>query len=298
METTLIYNPHAGLIDSITLDEIVDMLRAAGYSPEHHPTKTEADLDAALEDIEGHVTVAGGDGTVRATVLRLVGHDATLSIVPIGRANNVARSLGIYANPRDAVAGLTNPVRRPFDVGRVRAPWGEEYFVEACGWGLFAEMFAYFGPDEERTLPKAIQAVVEALADYEATHCQIELDGADLTGNYMLVEVFNGPAFGPRLSLAPQADPGDGLLDVLHLEDGVDMETLVDYLTSLLAEEPGEQEDVMLEQGKHLRVEWDGFSLHVDGKVCPQSDGPFDGSELYIEVIPGALDVLLPEERD
>ena len=51
--------------------------------------------------------------------------------------------------------------------------------------------------------------------DWPAHELQITLDGEDLSGEYILLEVMNIQHIGPSLHLAPDANPGDGLLDVV-----------------------------------------------------------------------------------
>jgi diacylglycerol kinase family enzyme len=95
MDATLIYNPNAGRLDLVTPRQLEAGLGEAGYAVEYTPTKEVADLDAALADPGEVVVAAGGDGTVRAAALRLIDREMSLAIVPMGTANNIARTLGI-----------------------------------------------------------------------------------------------------------------------------------------------------------------------------------------------------------
>jgi diacylglycerol kinase family enzyme len=255
------------------------------------------------------VVVTGGDGTVRAVATRLIGKNIPMAIAPNGTANNIARALGIEGKPFDIVAGLKMPMRRHFDVGRVQAPWGEDYFLEAAGYGLYASTLAAYRPEEGKSVLRSLEAINQTLAAYEAKECRIVLDGEDLSGAYLLVEVLNTPAFGPRLKVAPEANPGDGLLEIFRIRDD-DRPGFMESLTGLLREELQELPGVELNRGRRLEICWTGESFHVDAEVrppgtYPPQEGeaenrqnvlqyPRNESTLCVEVMPQALEIWLP----
>jgi diacylglycerol kinase family enzyme len=305
MNATLIFNPNSGLVNLVTPHQLEDALHAAGYEVDYRPTSCEEDLDEVLEDVEDLVIAAGGDGTVRSVALRLIDRDVKLSILPMGRANNIARTLGVQGNALDVVAGLKHPRHRPFDVGTVGCPWGEEHFLETFGLGFFADTVAHLEPGEERTLPRVVAALADTLAEYESRPVRMTVDGEDLSGDYTVVEVFNTPQLGPRLRLAPTADPSDGRLHILRISEENQAE-LLGALTSLLIEGTEPPPSVSLTQGEAVDIAWDGFPIHVDARQRPRREGTGRGptvptahpkhnrSMLRVRVLAGALDLLLP----
>jgi diacylglycerol kinase family enzyme len=307
-EATLIYNPNAGLLDLVTPRQLEEELQEAGYAVEYRPTETVEDLDAALAHPNEVVVTAGGDGTVRAAALRLMDREVSMAIVPMGTANNIAHTLGIEGSALEVVAGLENPQAYDFDVGRVEAPWGEDYFLELFGLGFFAHAVTCYGPQGERTLPGAFWAVAEALADYRSHTLHMTFDGQDLSGDYLIVNLFNTPLLGPGLELVHEADPGDGALDLLCIGEG-NRAALLRSMTGLLSDGLALPPDVDLRRGKRLRVAWDGFPVHVDAEARPQGmvwpderdrgavSAAAEGGTLSVEVRPGALQFLLPRRE-
>jgi diacylglycerol kinase family enzyme len=63
---------------------------------------------------------------------------------------------------------------------------------------------------------------------------EIEADGHDLSGDYVAVEALNIGLVGPGLSVARDADPGDGLLDLVVIDDEA-RNALMDYLERRVA---------------------------------------------------------------
>lgn len=296
MQVTLIYNPHAGGLSDLSSDRLLAALREVGYAPSYRATQSEHDLDDALADAKDLVVVAGGDGTFRAVATRLLGRQVKVLPLPLGTANNVCKALNIRGSALELIKGLKRPTTRPLDLGQVRAPWGEGYFLEAMGMGLFAESLAAYRPEQGKSVFRAIGALVETLTHHQARRWHLSLDGRDLSGEYLMVEVLNTPATGSRLKLAPNADPGDGLFDVVCIREH-SRDNLLTYAKAMLNEELAELPSVEVYRGKHLELVWDGFPVHLDAKVRSHQHGSFGRSPgtVYIDVAPHVLEVWLPE---
>lgn len=310
MEATLIVNPNSGIVGGAEPEELLKALQESGYEPVLQSTSSEEELDTVLNGISGLVVSAGGDGTFRAVATRLLGKEVPLTHLPLGTANNVGHSLGMEGSALEIIAGLKYPHRRHFDVGVVTAPWGKDVFVEACGFGLYAHGLAIYDPNEGRSLLRSLSSIIQTINDFEAHECEITLDGRDISGTYRMFEVMNTNRFGPWIKLAPDADPGDGLLDVVRIRPDQD-ESLFRYVASLLSEELGELPNVEVSRGACLEIHWPGsFPIHVDAEVRPAvgkrpgkqnpaagaSEAAFhtEGGQLRIEVMPNALEIWQP----
>jgi diacylglycerol kinase family enzyme len=308
MKATLIINPNSGGGGKVQPEELIEALRESGYEPELKETSSEEELDTALNNIQGLVVSAGGDGTFRAVAIRSLEKNVFLTHLPLGTANNVGHSLGIEGSALEIIAGLKNPTRRHIDVGIVKAPWGRDFFIEACGFGLYAESLALYDPNGGRSLLRSISSIIQTINEFEAHSCQITLDGEDISGTYRMFEVMNTNRFGPWIKLAPDADPGDGLLDVVRIRPDED-ESLFRYVRSLLAEDMKELPNVQINRGRSLEIRWQGnFPIHVDAEVRPWLNGSSkdqspairainrasDGNVIRIEVMPQALEIWQP----
>ncbi len=310
MQATLIYNENARGIDVVTPDELQEALRHVGYHPVYKATSCEADLDAILRDVEGLIVTAGGDGTLRAVATRVIGKDVALSLLPLGTANNMAKTLGIRGTPLEIIAALNNPDKSNLDIGHVRGPWGEDYFLEGLGWGFFADTLAEYDPDQGKSVLRSIGATIKTLTTYDAYPCRMTLDGDDISGDYVLVEILNTIAVGPHLRFAPDANPRDGLLDIVCIEND-SKDTFFTYLANLVTEELDTLPSVMAQRGRKLELEWPGFTIHVDAEIRPNHNldpsdrNPAKGarpnlagagnSTLSVEIMPQALEFWLPK---
>lgn len=305
MRTTLIYNADAGGGGRLTPEEVQEALGEAGYDAVYEPTEREEDLDSVLRGIEGLVVVAGGDGTVRAVATRLIGEDAAMAPLPMGTANNLCATLGIEGPPLEAIARLRQPRKCLFDIGHVKAPWGEDYFVEGAGLGFFADALHEYEPEKGKSILRGMSSVSEIFSrgfDHETI---VHIDGHYKRGKFLLVELLNAPAIGPRLKFAPDADPTDGLIQVVFISAS-EREGFLSYMTSMLSEDLEKLSSVEVMQDTAVEIMWTGFPFHIDGEVRPNGDlkqwltRPADESELKIrvEMIPSAVEFWTPEPKD
>jgi diacylglycerol kinase (ATP) len=297
VRVNLIYNESAGQ-SRPSLAELQAALEAIGYYPVYRATASEADLDPILADVEGLVVSAGGDGTARAVITRLLGKEAPLLILPMGTANNIATTLGIDRPPLELIAGLANPQYRYLDVGEVHAPWGVDYFIEGAGFGFFADLLSTYDPEKGKSIIRSLQAMTETLQQGNSYANTLLLNGEALPGDYLLVEILNTTAVGPRLKFAPQADPTDGLLDLVSIQAS-DQAGFLAYLTSLLTEDLASLSTVTTRQVRELSFAWEGFALHVDGEVRPTPEfAPLSGAAsglITVKIRPQAIRLCLPE---
>ncbi|HXF64255.1 MAG TPA: diacylglycerol kinase family protein [Caldilineaceae bacterium] len=298
MQAHIIFNPTSGIIKQRhKLEDLHHGLAQAGFTPIHHPTACEADLDGLLDQVNGLVVAAGGDGTVRAVASRLRTRKLPLAIVPMGTANNIAYTLGIQdLKPRD-LAGLAVPERRAFDLGLVWAPWGEDIFLEGAGFGFFADVLSTYDPAQGKSILRSLSTVIDTARRWQSYPCRLVLDEDEVMGDFVLVEMLNTRAIGPRLHLAPEADPYDGLLDVALVRNEA-QESLLRYLVRGVAGGLDQLPNVEYRRARRLEIAWSGFPLHVDAEVRPRAgwSSPAHGL-VTIEVQPRALEIWLPGKR-
>src|SRR5947208_9459395 len=139
MRILLIHNPKAG-DRKHSKKRLMASLTRCGHQAFYQSTKERGWKKAFKKPVDLAVA-AGGDGTVHKTACQLMGSGIPLSILPLGTANNLARSLGFTASVEEIIQSLESGKRRPFDVGMVRGSSRARFFLEAAGGGLFADYF-------------------------------------------------------------------------------------------------------------------------------------------------------------
>jgi diacylglycerol kinase family enzyme len=188
-----------------------------GWRPAFRITeKAEAGVAAASSaalDGAGLVVAVGGDGTVRGCAEGLAGSGVPLGIVPHGTANLLARSLGIPAHPRAALAAAVDP-DGPVRLIDLAVADDEVPFTAMAGMGLDAAVVA--GTRLKHQFGWLAYAMSGAAHLTTApTTFTIRLDDrAPIERTARAVVVGNSGLLPGGFSLLPDARLDDGLLDV------------------------------------------------------------------------------------
>jgi diacylglycerol kinase (ATP) len=301
MHVTLLHNPVAGGAEP-SRHELVRALVAAGHAVCYQSTK-EKGYEKALDEPGDLVLVAGGDGTVRKAAGHLLGRNVPLALLPLGTANNIATALGVKGSADQVIAGLTSSGRLRFDAGVAKGAWGENHFLEAVGLGLFAVTMCLVdaranhregrAEHEDLGLTRDLRFLNRVLRDLRPQGWHVEVDGHDLSGDYLLCEVMNTPSIGPNLRLAPRADLGDGLLDVVLVTER-EREPLAAYVAARVT---GDDPDLDLptRRGQRVRITAAGAEVHVDDELeRPGAQPSAMGGLIELSVEQGALEFLVP----
>lgn len=158
-----------------------------------------------------------GDGLVGQVGGALAESDATMGIIPGGRGNDLARVLGIPADPAGAVAVLADGDTKRIDVGVAN---GRRFLgVASCGFDSDANRIA----NEARLIRGNLvyaYAAIRALIAWHPAMFTLILDGGDpISYRGYSVAAGNSRAFGGGMFIAPHAELDDGLLDVVTVSD-------------------------------------------------------------------------------
>lgn len=219
MKIALLHSAAAG--DAVSPDVLRRALEGAGHRLVGM-FEPDVEVEAVLGCAPELVVAAGGDGMVWRAASAVHGRDIALAIVPLGTANNIATSLGIVGPLDEIAAGWHDAERRSIDVGVMRAARGEGRFVEGVGGGLVARAIASLSlvpaaqpEDPDARIAAAVGHYRRLLGELSPVRASLCIDGDKVEDEFLLVEVLNIRAIGPNLVLAPDADPEDGLFEVV-----------------------------------------------------------------------------------
>lgn len=309
----LVHNPTAGQ-GKHSAEELMALIRKAGFSVSYLHAKKKKQLKK-LRKARGLIIVAGGDGTVHRVARQVAGHAKTMTVLPLGTANNIARSLGIHGTTSDLVGGLARARELVIDVGVAKGPWGKRVFMEGMGGGLFAEVMATLDSGRTRRhkrssaengnyktlfsrsdahLTPSLHALAEHLPEFKAKAFEVTIDGTKISGNFLLLEAMNMPYLGPNLHLGRDADPADGLLDFVLLSEEHRRE-FAEYIKHRL-EGGRDAPNLTSVKGKRLHCVWRGSKLHIDDKIALTGEHKRP-PEIDVRVMPSAIRLLIPRVK-
>ena len=202
--------------------ELVDgaswLLRRLGARVETRLTTSIDELSALVHEDGGRrLVLLGGDGTLHA-LANLGGPRPEVALLPAGRANNVARSLGIPTDLRAATALAVGGSSRPLDLIAVENGDARYLAVEGVSVGFHALARAGYRGTNSADLVAGAAAGLGTLARFRPLCFAIESDGAAEVATLSQLFVANLPLYSFGLRVAPAADPADGLLDLVAIE--------------------------------------------------------------------------------
>lgn len=183
--------------------------------------------EAALDGAE-LLVVVGGDGSVNevANGLAGLGRQPEVAIVPRGTGWDFSRTFGIPRKVDDAVRVALEGDVRTIDVGRAsyRAWDGSDattVFANVASAGMSGAIAKRANETTKALGGKAsyLWATFAVFSGWEASEIEVAVDGERRTGRMFDVVVANGRFFGGGLEICPDAEPDDGLFDVLTIGD-------------------------------------------------------------------------------
>lgn len=183
--------------------------------------------EAALDGAE-LLVVVGGDGSVNevANGLAGLGRQPEVAIVPRGTGWDFSRTFGIPRKVDDAVRIALEGDVRTIDVGRAsyRAWDGSDAtasFANVASAGMSGAIAKRANETSKALGGKAsyLWATFAVFSGWEATEIEVVVDDVRRTGRMFDVVVANGRFFGGGLQICPEAQPDDGVFDVLTIGD-------------------------------------------------------------------------------
>lgn len=267
----LLHNPKAGE-GEYTHKKLARLVNRAGYNCSYSSTKQEG-WDKIKSSGTDMIVVAGGDGTVRKVARVVLDKNIPLALLPLGTANNIAKTLGISGTPEEVIDGWESGSLKSFDVGRIYGLKKQSgFFLEGIGYGVFPRLMKEMKkkkdelPDSpEENLKVALETLHDIILSSKARYCKVSLDGADYSGKFLLVEVMNTQSIGPNLNLTPVGDPSDGEFEVILISERQRDEFAAYVHNKLHGIEQPPIFNIL--KAKNLEMYWEGKLLHVDDEI-------------------------------
>ena len=241
----------------------------------HSGPELVATLDRVMVDAPDVLVVGGGDGTVSCAAARVAGTRTVLVVLPLGTANDFARTLEIPTDVEAAVRAVLAGEVVDVDLGRVNG----HAFVNVASLGLSVAVTQRLTPSLKRRLgPVAYPvATLAAFRGHRGFSARLELDGHETLelDDLLQVAVGNGRHYGGGNTVAPNASLDDHLLDVYAIERG----RLADHVSIARLLRSGrfvEHERVRHLTTRRVRVITDEtLPVNLDGEIATTTPAEF-----------------------
>ena len=279
-----------------TFFEALDRLQEMGVSlgatyAIRDPARLAETVTDVLSDGSGYglLILGGGDGSVSSVVDFLAHHDVVLGLLPLGTANDFARTLGIPADVQGACDAIANGKVVDVDLGLA----GGNYYVNVASAGLSVGVTRALSPWMKRRVGALAypMAAIKAFLAHEPFSARLTFPDGDHEpvehDRLLQVAVGNGRFYGGGMVVAPGSGIDDRSLDVYAIELGRhrDMFGVARYLKS------GDfirSEGVSQYRTPRVRLETEpSMPVNIDGEVVTTTPQDFS-------IAQNALKVLVP----
>ena len=272
----LITNTDAGGPQQDALEAALGVLREHA-DVEVASTSNPGELDGVLHRAGSRsIVVAGGDGSLHAVVSALHRrHELsgrTLGLIPLGTGNDFARTLDIPLEADAAAAALVSGSPRKMDlivdelggvvVNNVHAGASAQASRRGARWK------ERLGPFGIGILGYPIGALLASIRP-PFVRLRVEADGevvCDMDKHVLMVAIGNGASVGGGTEVTPDADPGDGKLDVMVSLATGPLDRF-GYVWHLRRGEHEGRDDVIALRANQVTVSGEDFWLAADGEI-------------------------------
>ena len=276
--------------------EALEILRGHGISPRSaHPLSDPSHLVDTVRTVldEGCdlLVLGGGDGTISSVVDELAGHHAALALLPLGTANDFARTMEIPTSLHAACDAIAHGKIVDVDLGLA----GDNYYVNTASIGLSVGVTHALSPRLKKLAGPLAYPVATAKAFARHKHFSARLtfpegdhDPVEV-GQLIQLAVGNGRFYGGGNIVAPGSGIDDRMLDVYTIEHsrGSDLVNVAFRFKS--------GSFVHSKAARHYRTP--SVTVETDRELTVNLDGELEQrTPQSFSVARNALRVLVPEE--
>lgn len=293
LETALLLvNPKSRQGNCAELQNGVDLLEAQGV---HVIQRLSDSVEESRQLIDEYhrevqlVIVAGGDGTVSRLIDRIYQQQLPLAVLPLGTANDFARSLNIPSDLPAAFETILANRRTHINLGKANG----KYFLNVAHAGLGVKVARSLTAQVKRRwgVFSYLKALAEVFSKRHSFRARIWVDGELCNMRCIQLAVGSGRFYGGGNIIDEQSSLSDGKLSLYAVKPQSSWELIL-LLPFLRSGKRQRNSQVFARRGEKIRVETNKkLDIHADGEPLTTTPVDFEVLPLAFEVITGELGV-------
>lgn len=232
------------------------------------------------------IIIGGGDGTLNGIVDTLVELQLPLGILPLGTANDLARTLFIPLSIPDACQVIADGNLKPIDLGWVNG----KHFFNVASLGLSVKITQKLTKGAKRRwgILAYLATALKVLSQTRPFHADILINEDLIKVKTLQIAVGNGRYYGGGMTIAEDAKIDDRRLDLYSLELKHWWQ-IFPLLTTFPKGQHGLLSWVQTWSGEEIEIRTrKEHTINTDGELTTTTPATF-------KVIPQALNVFVPK---
>ncbi|MFZ0131904.1 MAG: lipid kinase [Desulfobacterales bacterium] len=253
-----------------------EILAAGGITSVVHAFKDVAEIEAAVKSHQAaadRIVVGGGDGTLNAALEAVLASGLPLGVLPMGTANDLARTLQIPSVPEEAAGIIVRGRLTRIDLGWVNG----KHYVNVAHIGLAARVSHILTTEMKKRWSVLAYplALFEAYRTNRPFRARVTCDGRAQTLKSIQIAIGNGRHYGGGMSVRHDAHIDDHRLNFYSLEP----KNLLHLLAAAPAIARGtfrRGDPVRLMDGKEIKVATSRvMQVDTDGELVARTPAVF-----------------------
>ncbi len=214
----LIANRKSGQSEQHQIQSCIEKLRSRGITVDAHLTDQPAAIPELIRKCRDRcdlIVLGGGDGTINTAAPALLETGLPFAVLPLGTANDLARTLGIPDDPMDACDVILDGRVHAIDLGRVN---GHLFFnVAHIGLGEKVSRQLHDGEKKRWGVLSYVRSLVRVIRSYRPFRAAIICDGRKIRLRAIQITVGNGRFYGGGVPVTAEARIDDQQLDLYSI---------------------------------------------------------------------------------
>ncbi len=270
------------------LPEAIAWLESAGWELNVQTPRDASDLGDLVRkhrDSVDVVIVGGGDGTLNAVADAIVETGLPLGVLPLGTANDLARTVGLPLEIEAACRVITEGYRRAIDLGAVNG----KHFFNAASLGISVQISRQLDKEAKKRWGVLAYLFTTARVVWQMRPFRAEISDGENHWRVRTVQITvgNGHFFGGGMTVEEDATIDDQQLDLSSIEVGKWWEMPL-LFWSLRKGRLAHLSKVRTLHGKYFEIKTRrSYWINTDGELTVRTPATF-------RVVPRALTILVP----
>lgn len=288
----LIINPHSRRGSEAEIQHGIDVLNNAGIEVLQKTLDDSTSVAQLIEEFHQHiqmVIIGGGDGTVNAALAKLYEYQLCFAILPLGTANDLARTLAIPADINSAFDVIAQNNRCRINLGTVN----EKYFLNVAHIGLGVKVTKELTPELKKKwgVFSYLKAIFSAFNRHKKFRVILQSGSNTRSMKSIQLAVGNGRYYGGGNVIDEHSEIDDGQLCLYSIYPLTFWQMLTCAPLLRFGKHKLTNKTLTLSNQKLTISTIPSLEIHADGEHITNTPAHF-------EVIPHALEVICAAEAN